>query len=209
MSYDNIGCKWNIASMSASIHKLTQSSDLRGDVADRNYLAVFFDHLGLRSVADLRDIDAFEPVSNYLRSSLESFQRQQPQEQRNSQEGAGAVRAALGRLIRSIQDDGGVPVQVQPSAPVPRQQSAPGGYAVQVKAPPVSTPPVPISGPPGMGQLPFQASVAAARGRNGRQPQQQKQSSGRAVSPSWGVGPNKQLAGARIRQTSPCGISQA
>lgn len=146
------------------------SEDTRLCQADRSYLLLFFRHLGLNTVSDLRDIDCFEPVANYLRSSLEAFQKQQPQEA--VPEGSGAVRAALGRLVRNLE------------LPRPPQQEQ---LPIKAQQQPPSTPPV--SSPPGAA-VQCQGS-AASRGRQQRQPQQQK-SMTRALSPSWGGGPDLQ-----------------
>lgn len=160
------------------------SEDTRLCQADRGYLLVFFRHLGLNTVSDLRDIDCFEPVANYLRSSLEAFQKQQPQEA--VPEGSGAVRAALGRLVRNLELPR--PPQAE-KAPIKAQQQVPG-------APPVSSPPG--------GMVQYQGS-AASRGRQQRQPQQQKTMNTRALSPSWGGGPDLQTSSQRppCQRTTP------
>jgi len=148
--------------------------------ADKNYLLVFFGYLGLNTISDLRDIDCFEPVASYLRTSLVAFQQQRPQDGA-VKEGAGAVRAALGRLLRNLDVSGQeLPQKVQ-------------GQDLQQ---------VPVSSPPGA-STPCQGSARAdARGRQQRQPQQQK--STRAVSPSWAANvPTTRATIGVPRQSSP------
>jgi len=147
--------------------------------ADKNYLLVFFGYLGLNTISDLRDIDCFEPVASYLRASLVSFQQQRPQDG-EVKEGAGAVRAALGRLLRTLEVSGQeLPKKVQ-------------GQDLQQ---------VPVSSPPGAS--PCQGSARAdARGRQQRQPQQQKTT--RAVSPVWAANmPTTRATIGVPRQSSP------
>lgn len=62
------------------------------------YLLEFFEHLGLRLVADLRDIEALEPLSSYLRGALEEYEAAHTK-------ASGGVRAALGRIVKAVLQD--------------------------------------------------------------------------------------------------------
>mmetsp|Transcript_72986 Transcript_72986/g.237306 ORF Transcript_72986/g.237306 Transcript_72986/m.237306 type:complete len:449 (+) Transcript_72986:57-1403(+) len=59
------------------------------------YLLEFFEHLGLRLVADLRDIEALEPLSSYLRGALEEYEAAHTK-------ASGGARAALGRIVKAV-----------------------------------------------------------------------------------------------------------
>lgn len=74
--------------------------DPRLGEAERNHLASFFSNLGVSTVGDLQDIDTFQPVSSYLRNALEEYEQGTG---RGFHCAGGVVRAALGRVIRSIQ----------------------------------------------------------------------------------------------------------
>lgn len=95
--------------------------DGRLDPKDRLYLMGFFGDLGLRIVADLQDIAALEPLSAYFRTSLEAYEAKQ------TSRAPGAVRAALGRLVRSATasvKDAVEPADARPS-PQPSPEATP------------------------------------------------------------------------------------
>eukprot|EP00931_Biecheleriopsis_adriatica_P040272 TRINITY_DN23073_c0_g1_i1.p1 TRINITY_DN23073_c0_g1~~TRINITY_DN23073_c0_g1_i1.p1 ORF type:complete len:336 (+),score=37.07 TRINITY_DN23073_c0_g1_i1:50-1009(+) len=102
------------------------ADDTRLSEAERAFLLQFFQHLGLVTVSDLRDIDCFEPVSNYLRTELQAYQQQQI-ERGTVHEGAGAVRAALGRLLRNLEASAPGSAPVQKGHALPRPAHSPRG----------------------------------------------------------------------------------
>mmetsp|Transcript_106217 Transcript_106217/g.307413 ORF Transcript_106217/g.307413 Transcript_106217/m.307413 type:complete len:442 (-) Transcript_106217:132-1457(-) len=61
----------------------------------RAYLDEFLNYLGLSIVSDLLDIEALEPLQNYFREALESYEA-------TKGKAAPVQKAALGRLIRSV-----------------------------------------------------------------------------------------------------------
>eukprot|EP00927_Polykrikos_kofoidii_P061879 TRINITY_DN56702_c0_g1_i1.p2 TRINITY_DN56702_c0_g1~~TRINITY_DN56702_c0_g1_i1.p2 ORF type:complete len:420 (-),score=57.79 TRINITY_DN56702_c0_g1_i1:640-1899(-) len=78
----------------ASLATLLEN-DMYLSTPDREYLSEFFEHLGVRRTHDLLDIDALEPVQQYIRQALLAY------EQEHGSAG-GSVRCALGRLVRSL-----------------------------------------------------------------------------------------------------------
>mmetsp|Transcript_54364 Transcript_54364/g.116088 ORF Transcript_54364/g.116088 Transcript_54364/m.116088 type:complete len:402 (-) Transcript_54364:323-1528(-) len=76
-------------------------SDQRLSSQDCRYLTDFFSSLGISLVADLRDINEFEPVATYCRQALEEYQAE------TQKKASGGVRAALGRLLKSFNKEEG------------------------------------------------------------------------------------------------------
>lgn len=74
-------------------------ADVRLAAKDRDYILEFFEYLGLRIVADLSDINALEPLGSYFRESLEQYEA-------HHAKASGAVRAALGRIVKVAVQDG-------------------------------------------------------------------------------------------------------
>lgn len=74
-------------------------ADVRLAAKDRDYILEFFEYLGLRIVADLSDINALEPLGSYFRESLEQYEA-------HHAKASGAVRAALGRIVKVAAQEG-------------------------------------------------------------------------------------------------------
>ena len=68
---------------------------------DRDFLLRFFQSQGLDTVVDLKDVAAFEPLPDYLRTSLEAYQKRHGYEAAKS----GAMRAILGRLLKRLEEE--------------------------------------------------------------------------------------------------------
>jgi len=73
--------------------------DRRSSQVDRGYLLRFFQSLGLDTVDDLKDVALFESLSDYLRTSLEAYQKSHGYEGLKS----GAMRAMLGCLLKRLE----------------------------------------------------------------------------------------------------------
>ena len=73
--------------------------DRRSSQVDRGYLLRFFQSLGLDTVDDLKDVALFESLSDYLRTSLEAYQKSHGYEGLKS----GAMRAILGCLLKRLE----------------------------------------------------------------------------------------------------------
>lgn len=86
-------------------------ADVRLAAKDRDYILDFFEYLGLRIVADLSDINALEPLGSYFRESLEQYEA-------HHAKASGAVRAALGRIVKVAAQEAtrGVPASTQMTA---------------------------------------------------------------------------------------------
>ena len=75
--------------------------DTRLSQVDRDFLLRFFESRGLAEVADLQDVGALRPLPDYLRTSLEAYQKEQGYEAAKS----GAVWATLGRLLKRLEEE--------------------------------------------------------------------------------------------------------
>ena len=62
---------------------------------DRDFLLRFFQSQGLATVADLQDVGAFEPLADYLRTSLEACQKKQGYEAAKSNAPAKALEQCI------------------------------------------------------------------------------------------------------------------
>ena len=75
--------------------------DRRISQVDRDFLLRFFQSQGLDTVVDLKDVAAFEPLPDYLRTSLEAYQKRHGYEAAKS----GAMRAILGCLLKRLEEE--------------------------------------------------------------------------------------------------------
>ena len=75
--------------------------DRRISQVDRDFLLRFFQSLGLDTVVDLKDVAVFEPLPDYLRTSLEAYQKSHGYEVVKS----GAMRAILGCLLKRLEEE--------------------------------------------------------------------------------------------------------
>lgn len=104
--------------------------DIYLSIPDREYLSEFFEHLGLRRTSDLLDIDALEPVQQYIRQALLSYECEHGS-------AGGSVRCALGRLVRElVPDTSQTDQKVKAETPrITASQRKPGSFRVaQVSA---------------------------------------------------------------------------
>ncbi len=94
--------------------------DTRLSQVDRDFLLRFFESLGLATVADLQDVGAFEPLPDYLRTSLEAYQKKQGYEAAKS----GAMRATLGCLLKRLEEEAASKVPVKEVSPATKLTAA-------------------------------------------------------------------------------------